>query len=487
MTSLLAWLAADAYAGDLGSSTVLVSRLASESSAVAPDAERLRRAFQAAIAQTHGVVEIASIADFDGQSAATYLASCPPGQHYGCAFVVGTHADVGWVVAGAVAEGEDGLSVDVGFIDLRESKVLVSIEATVDPDGESALVDDVVRLLDQVMNAGEAQDVRGDLEDPAVAWERRRAAAEAAAQELGNAADYASLVRQTSSAALEAPRLTEEDLAAYDERDDAAPWEIYGLSRREYLRFENADVTLEAWRRRASGRAGRVLVGLYGSVGGGPYVESYDGRWALDDETLAVLEVDAWREVLAGFMAMGGVDLAVGVHRYVEVAAHAALVAAPYQYRFHQEVLGEEEPLREPEEHMESTLELGGRVGVVPMPGSLVRPTGALGVSWWRGTAVDQVVELPTQLPVLAAPNLVVLQVSPGVEATVSEPLLVFGRLTAALPVAGDRLLREQEGSAALSTPGEPVGGLELGVHVTAGVTLRLGPFGSDAPRSFDE
>jgi hypothetical protein len=93
----------------------------------------------------------------------------------------------------------------------------------------------------------------------------------------------------------------------------------------------------------------------------------------------------------------------------------------------------------------------------------------------WRGKAVDDLyASLPGNLEPLGTPQLVVLDVGPGVEVNAGPALLLFARGTAVIPLAGSSVQELQAGPAALITRGAPVADAGLGFQVCAGVRVQL-------------
>lgn len=442
----------------------------------------LRDSIERAIASHRPVVPLEDVDPFVTSDARTYLQDCPPGETLGCTWVVAARAEVRWGVTGVVGQDADGSWVELAIIDVEDARVALSYLVPWDGD-DAAIADSLASVLDTVEREVAEQAI--DLD--AVAEAERQARDLALLEKVladqalqGLEVEQGDLARQALEGPLEAPRVTRETLAAWAENDANPPWLALGLGPVEYMHFRNAGVPLDLWRRRRLGRARQIVVRLMGLFGHGLGPQTYDGRYVYNNQNLAVEELYAWQQARMGATSGGGLEVGVGVHRFVEVAVGIEGRTAQFAWLLHDERLGD--PLWQEPSYQTLTARSGqltARVVFSPLPTWAVRPRLDIGAGYWWGRRLDAFVE-QQDYPVFDVPWVVTTLVAPGVEGRLSEVVELFARVPVVIPVGGKSLYEERQGTSTglLLSSAEPESMMGLGVQLEVGLQLRLGPIG---------
>ena len=217
---------------------------------------------------------------------------------------------------------------------------------------------------------------------------------------------------------------------------------------------------LEAYRQRLLGRLGRIQFRAAVGGGSGPFSTYYDGRWARDPETLAVVHVESFQQVVSGNSTVAELELGFGVLPVLDISGVLGFRTGNFEYYQHQETVGEPEPEGTPDPRTISTRHIGFRATFAPMPFARVRPIATGAFLIWSGKRVDQLVGLPEPLQtnVFVAPTLSLLELAPGIEADAHEMVSVFGRLGVVVPVAGTREWETSVGEGLARAPCRPAG-----------------------------
>jgi hypothetical protein len=154
------------------------------------------------------------------------------------------------------------LAIEVHIIDVKDSRVALAFDALLTPETESIFATAVVDIVNKLVEGeGQINDLRGKFDDPTVEAERKKLEAAIMASSLGDLERELGGLTQRETGKLSAPKLTQDDLDAYDARDDIPPWELVQLEKKEYRRFKNSGKNLLEWRRMKRGRQGHILLG----------------------------------------------------------------------------------------------------------------------------------------------------------------------------------------------------------------------------------
>jgi len=487
----------------LGLDPVMVSRFHPLEASLSSESTRIRKLLERFIEKRFITVPLEDVAPFPTYSAEVYLESCPLSELIGCAYVIGGRGEAEWVVTGTIAGGEElasevdsvddsgepvnpprALDVTVTFVDVQDSRAVLSFEASVKPWNEDVFAEAVAEIVDRlVAGEGELTDLRGDVEDPVMDAERRRVEAAILAATLSDLEDeLGAMARNIEAGRVKPPKLTSSDLDNYENRDDAKPWERIDMNRTEYLRFRNSGKNLFEWRDMARGRAGQLILRVGGGGGIAPYDQHFDGRWVQDNQTLAVIEVDTWQAVVAGKTGFTELEVGFGLLPILEVGVAAGFRTSGLFYLFHSEVEGQPKDPREQQRLRLDTFQVAGRVTIAPMPTFLARPTLTSGILVWFGQPIDRLVDLDSIQPLapLPAPKLTVIQIAPGGEVNLGRNVLLFARLMLTLPVLGNRVetFHSNSGESVLINRSEPDRQWTPGVEGYVGIQVRIGPFG---------
>lgn len=423
------------------------------------------------------MVSIDEVDDYESYTARSYVESCPAHQLDGCAFVIGERAEAMWVLIGSVEDNGSGHDVSVTFVDVEATQALITVENRLQGGDEQSWAEAMAGVLNLIVDgAANDSDIRPGDEQWETSWERRRAEAERAAAELGEAGGLETMVRIPLAIETKPVKVSVQDLEEYEETDATKPWERVGMSQGEFLKYRNSDMSLEEWKTKQLGRFGKIIVRAGVGGGSGPYSQLYDGRWARDDQTLNVVHVESFQQVTSGGSTTFELEAGFGVAPFLDVTGIYGVRTGHFEYYQHQETVGDPTPEGVPDSRSITTNHYGARVTFAPMPYAKIRPLAAVGVFVWSGKRVDQVVGLPEPLQetVHPKPALTFVEVAPGLEVEVHPLVSVFGRLGGSIPVAGQRLWQSSVGEG-LETFGTQREGGGIGFSGVVGVQLNYG------------
>lgn len=484
------------FSGSFDLNSVLVASFEADQPFLEPEAERVRGLVTDALGEAYVAVAMAEVADFEDYTAEVYLRSCPDGQYIGCVFVVGERARTDWTVGGRVGAVEGGYQVDLSFIDVAAAKLVLEFDVVLDGSNDAEFQEGVLKIMDALV-AGEVQDldVRGD---PAA----RRAAEREQDERQARARDFAagSVYEDPGDfdrgdVGLDAyagegggdDRLTFQDLEEMEGAGGLTPWERVGLTKGQYKIYRNSGKKLRDFKARLQGRKGEILVKAGMVVGAGSLAQRHETWFALDNRADVnniqagdILDQALVQAQERGLGFGGQLELAVGLVPWMELGLFGNAWSAPYRYRFQREVEGIEGDRAGFEEASPLSVQGGLRLGFVPMPAYPVRPTFHVGASYWQGSKVTRLQEVPGYLQTnqLRANNLVFVHAQPGFEAAAGKVVLFWAKFDLDVPVVGrsaQAFNLAQEGFAGtLSARPEQPGAPAIGFGGSFGVAFRI-------------
>jgi hypothetical protein len=479
--------------------TVLVATFEAVQPFLEPEAERVRGLVESALAAQYVVVTMNDVPAFTDYSAEVYLRSCPEGQYIGCVFVIGGRAKTDWVVGGQVSAVEGGYRVFMSFVDVSLAKLQTEIDVTLEGGDDAQFQAGLLKIMD-ALTTGQLQqlDVRGDPEAEAAAKAEAEAAERAAKQFTADSVyeDPEDLQRGASGsdaglgASTPTGRVTNDDLAAMSERGGLPPWEKAGLTRSQYKLYRNSGAKLDEFRDRLLGRKGQMLISLSAQVGTGPWGQVHDSWYLLaaDADPGAIRSRDVLdqsavqKQFRAPFSLGGQFEIGFGMASWAEISLFGGLRQAAYSYRFFREVEGTG---GEPGDFVDqSAISLYGglRVGFIPFPAYPVRPRLHVGGSFWYGSKLQKLVEVPSFLVAsqMRPNNMILLHINPGVEVSAGKWILVWTRFDLDVPVMGRNLqvFNIAEGDERLSDrpPTDTDKGFGLGASLGLTARIPIGP-----------
>lgn len=480
MWSVLFPLVADA--GVLSLNPVFVSRFEALDADSRDDAERLRVALEKRLDSEFLLVRRGEVPAYEDYTAEVYLDSCPPGQIVGCAYVIGSRAQAEWSVTGTVTTADDGLDVSVTYVDVADGRIAFSFRMPVRSVTDPRLLDAVVEVLHRATEGSiRDDDIRGQVEDPREEYRRSKERAAMLAKSL-EGLDIGARPEERSFEEIERPKLTADDLREYDDREEEKPWALLGLTQGEYLRFKNSGMNIRDWRVAAKGRAGRVVIGVGGGYGSGPFGIEYDGRRVLDRGDLSIVETEAIQGAFDHGSANGELTVEVGVLPWLEIGAVARTRSIPFQFRFYTEFQGEPETVKDFKEQNVPLWEVGARVNAVFRPAGSLHPTAGATLGAWSGAGIGEISEMPDGLDPIPAPGGVFFLVSPGVEVDVSKWIALYLHVDPGVRLGGG-VVRFQTGAEALTLRAVPRGSSPITLEGAVGFRVKLPAIGGPARR----
>lgn len=456
----------------------------------AADAARLEAAVATRIAQSHPLLPMSRVPSFETQEygADVYMLGCPPGKYAGCALVVGQRASVDWVLGATLRrevdefEDDEGplLILEVHIVDVFNTNEVASFGVLVDPTREEDVVEGIGQVFDELLrNTYPGGDLRDTTDPEEVA--RARAQREAVANSL--AALEARLgrpVRSEASGRVEPQRVTRDDLAEYDDRDDAPPWERLGLEQGEYVRFANSGMNVEEWRAAGRGRFSNILIRGSAGYGPGPWQERYESQVLLSDTNLSPVDQAQLLEVIRGGSLVGEVEVGFGVAPFLDLGFAAVARGTEISVSLDEQVQNRP-PVRPPVTTTDTltTWQFGARATFAPFPRWRARPTLGAGIGWWAGVGTPAT----ERFEALDAPAALFVEGLPGVEVDLDGPLVFIVRGVYSQPLVSTFVVETREGKPLLTEPPASSGPPGPGWAVTGGVLLRIGPLVKSSPR----
>lgn len=502
--------AAGGMSFDLNS--VLVATFEASQPFLETEAERVRHLVEETLAEGYVVVKMDEVPPFTDYSADIYLRSCPQGQYIGCVFVVGGRAQTDWTIGGRVTAVEGGYQVFMSFIKVGEAKLKLEFDVVLDGSNDVEFQEGVVKTMDALVNdtvtdldlrddpeaqraqAAEAakreqmsrdfstgnefqqDDQRGDVGLDAYVTEDGRDRARD--EDLEEEADRDAPTRESG-------HVTSAELQAMQERGGMTPWERAGLTKGQYRLYRNSNTKLRDFKAKLQGRKGEILIGVGMNVSSGSWGQYHETFFvqAADANPQNVKPNDIVAQVATIYtqkaLALGGqFDLGVGLLPWLELRLFAGLHAAPFQYRFYKEIEGVEAQLKEPDGRSVSTMQVGLKINFVPMPAYPARPTFGLGVSYWQGTSLNKLVQVPDYLAASQFKPLAALYVDaqPGLEVSAGKFVAIYARADIDIPVFGfgRTVTVATKDTSALSRLPDPATAAGIGIGGSLGLTLRI-------------
>jgi hypothetical protein len=471
--------AAQARAQDPGGfsvDSVLVATFSHDTSIRRDEVAPFEAALAQAFANRHLVIGMAEVAAYADYSASMYLQACPEGRYEGCAQVVGERAQVDWVVGGEVARDGDALAARVIFIDVKDGELLGELLVPIADGDDAGDVAQVEAILAAVIQGElDATDARvQDARQGSATANAAKRKIETSGVELEDLERGLGEVERTDIEA-KAKRVTQDDLDAFDGREDAAPWERLHMNRVQYARYRNGGGTLDAFRKRMQGRQFELLIGTGFAFGVGPWTQRWEGWYGLD-QTLTLIERATSLDQTRGMERTWSAELGFGLLPWLSVTGVAGTKITDWMFRVQQITEGETEPMDEPQSKVVGTFFAGGRLDFAPFPTFPARPTISAGAQYWQGTDQSKVMVVPEVLPLLARPNMVLVEVTPGFEVELGRNLLLWGRMNVDLPVAGRRVQQNSQADERLigDRPTPTLADDGVGLAGAVGITGRI-------------
>jgi hypothetical protein len=477
---------------------LLVGTLQPEGQATEADADRVHRLLVERFAKNNPLIAMSDVPRFEVQDygADVYLRACPAGQYGDCALVVGQRTEAVWVVGGTVDRLPDDRAPDtffdrltLFFVDVPNATIVATFTLVLDGTDDAAVIDGVARAYDDMVQGEyDDRDVRGDLGDPEAEAALQKARADRIAASLADLEEQLGDVVR-GEVVRGQRKLTKEELDAYDDREELAPWERVGMKKGEYLRFANSGKTLAQWRRESNGRMGQLIARAGFGGGSGPYSQGYASQVLLSGSNLQPIHQVQLSEVRRGGTGVVDLELGVGVAPWVEVMFAAGFRTGQVELSTAEYKQGDFfQPARESSQAL-NTSQIGVRAAFAPGLHWPARPTLGLGFASWSGVSVEG----SPRLAALPKPKATFLELLPGAEVTASPTISLFARGLVALPVGSAKAQREEiggdydpattsewpEGQRRLESPPQAGGEAGLGASVQVGLTLRFGPLWS--------
>ncbi len=438
---------------------------------------------QARFAKNNDVVPMSAVPRFEPHNygGEAYLQSCPAAQYSGCALLMGQRAGADWVVGATVEQEADEFEDDqtqtlmtVVFLDVRGAREVARFGLPVVGNDAPTIIDGIARVYDDIVQGEyELRDLRGDQGDPESLVELDSARQELVAQSLTELEDQLGGLIRSNVAEVEQVKVTRDDLAEYEQRDDAAPWDRVGMSQSEYLRYANSGRDLLTWRQLGYGRLGQILIRVGFGGGSGPFSQSYEGQLLQDGATLQTLQTVQYVEATNAVSGLAELELGFGVLPFLDLTGVLGARTGRAQVAFDHDVEGQVSVKRDPTTRPNNTTHFGVRATVVPGTWWSARPSLTGGLMWWSGSGVS---EVPGFEPI-DAPTQLMFEALPGIEATATPNLNLFARGLVGVPLGGTPVREQGTGPQRIPDPPTPSGDRGMSFGAEVGLIVRIGPF----------
>jgi len=492
--SLLIWATSLGAFAQTREVEVLVPVFQSTDASTDAEAEQVRRAIEAAVADIDGTMvasinEVPAVGDL---AAVDYAESCPPGEYVGCAFVLGEAGRVSLAVAGVVSPGEDGRVVaEIHVVDIPQSADLVSFVGDYDPTIDQ--VSFATTVASVVLAAAEGKvKAGGDIRAAAPVLDAGRAEKQVAARQLDQLSKEiggSDEVGDKNLGEFVREKYTMDDMATDMQTDGSKPWERVGMTPQEYLRYKNSGLNLIEWRQRQLGRKGQVLVRGMVGYGKGPTDGDYYGRQARSATNVSdIVETYAWHSMVDGSSPRAGLEVAYGVIPELELGLQMGITSGRYTVDIQTVTEGQYSNPNTPDELSNRSIWYGAQALYAPFPVFPARPVVGLSFTTLKGRSVDQFYDIGDSLPPFERPTSARLGFILGGEARISDNVDFFLHAPLHFVVGGQSGDELHQGAGVLNTnqAAKPLSSAYAGVQ--AGVQVRfLGAELERQPSDFDE
>lgn len=427
--------------------------------------------------ETHRVEEVPRFPDYDAR---VYVKSCPPGEHVGCAQVLGERLGVQWALTGRVETSGAVSTVTFVVVDVAAAREVVAFPSEPFSEVDVELVDGLIQVLDSAV-AGDYAEI--DIRRTPESRELRENERAHARRELESIESEVRSVKDARGIQLAEQRaLTAEDLASQDQGEGQAPWERLGMKAPTYLRYKNSGLSLSEWRTREAGRRGQVLLRPSLGFARGPFATGYRGRYAYDTVTnaagqasLAVVDAQSAQFVRNRQGAVFGLSASYGVLPWLDVGWQFAVTPSGVELDIDGMTVGQPDTASPTRSEPGMAWSTGPRLAAAFLPTSAVRPVVAAGVALLAPTAAVDVVAVPPELTGFDAPRLWGVEVEPGAEVRIGAQADLVVGLPIAVMLGGAFQDAAQSGERQEFEPYVPevADGLSAGVRLA--VQFRLG------------
>lgn len=351
-----------------------------------------------------------------------YASSCPPDEIIGCAYVLGDRGGAKYAVATHIELVESGTQIEVHLINVEDAEAAFSFQIVLAEDNATAYAEGVAKLLFSLATGriGQKEDIR-DVPDTVSEEEaalRFKMQADEDLQALASELGGVSTLSQREHGKIERPKISREDLMSQAQTDGLKPWERLNMSAGDYLRYQNSDLSLYEWRKRAQGRRGQLLLRPQLSVGRSWVDTTYRGQVLSSEDNLEPLETWAWQSQQAHVGAETSLSVGYGLTPLLEVGVLGGTAWGTYQVQIDRSVQNQTTTEGRPFDYPAQAWTVGGYVRASGLPDWSIRPAAFAGMQiWWGSRISDQDVNLPpAELPDLAPARFMVSQVGLGAE-----------------------------------------------------------------------
>lgn len=244
------------------------------------------------------VFQLKDVPEVFETDAALYMRGCPQHEELGCQLVLGEKVGADRVVSGTVVEERGLLSISITFLHVELAEMEYSFEVRLEPGEIGTLVEAVELTLEELadpFDAGEAVDaaVLAEQEREELREKKERAAMRVLELVLPDTA----FEELESSRRIRRPRVSWAELQEQEDSElISTDWEDVGLTRSQYMRWNNSRRDLSEWKAREANHFLQPLIGFGVGYMFGPMGLEFIGNTVLDPDTLAVIDS---RSVLA--------------------------------------------------------------------------------------------------------------------------------------------------------------------------------------------
>jgi hypothetical protein len=432
------------------------------------------------LSQHFRILNIDSVPEYEDYGADVYLDACPPYEDIGCVYVLANRVSAPIAVSLGLSRRADEKMLIVTILDVVAATKAVAFTMNLTDENTPTAVNVVVRAL-QAFGVQENQDIRTPSKTKEFNEERIAHVAQAL-EVLGVGVFLEEQVRSE----IDSPKFTVADLASWLETDAVTPWEQAGLSQRQFIRYKNANTTLERWLSRSRGTSGSVVVeSAFGFIYG-PYHQNFSASYLLNPTNIGngtefiVQRMEVASGVTDAMVGQGALSVGVGVHATTEILGTVSWYTGRYAYLEQQEVAGDDTTFpAQSVNRAKSSRAIGLQVNVTPLPDLFVRPTLTTTVKYWRGVPVEEAWEISDYIDPIAAPNLWLMSIEPGLSASLSPKVSVFLRGQLGFSM-GALYTQSETGGSELSLPVEIIEPSRTSFGLILGASTQIGPlFGS--------
>jgi len=398
-------------------------------------------------------------------NALNYLEGCGAAGFIPCLFIVSREINAHYAVSGVAHPSTTGVSVSVTVLDVQTRHLLQTGTFEVAPGADNQLADSVTQFIRTAIAEGAPppETSHGPI--------GQGESTSAVAKELEALPSADELVGDEPAAT------RSKDTVTYNlqplAEGGAGEWEKLGYNDADWLDYQQSGLSMDAWRVRAMGLAGQVLVRPFAGVQGGPNRAIYYHRHAYDDVTGQVADSYTSESARPGVAPIVGIELGYGLTSSLSLSCE--LGWAPGSVTT--DIVAEDASVGTPivMDVPAASWSVTPRVEVVLRPTKKVHPAFGAGFALHRMPTISTWLQQVPDAEALPSHWLGDVEVWPGLQLETGHRIDVYGRVPIGVHVLGSGLQEDRITTVETLSPEPPRPWAWGTAAIEVGLSLRFG------------